>query len=127
MIIGIGCDIVNHDITKKLDWEFDTQTLRRFFSPKELALYETNKSVKFLAGRFAAKEALLKCLGTGICDGVSLTDIEILQLENGRPNIAVYGGVKEGADKMGITFWHVSITHSVGSSTAFVMAEGKIL
>lgn len=126
MIIGIGCDSVNHNITKKLDWESDTQTLQRFFTPKELALYETKKSVKFLAGRFAAKEALLKCLGTGICDGISLTDIEILQLENGRPAIEVYGGVKKDADKMGITFWHVSITHSGGSSTAFVIAEGKV-
>lgn len=126
MIIGIGCDSVNHNITKKLDWEFDSKTLQRFFSQKELALYETKKSVKFLAGRFAAKEALLKCLGTGICDGVSLTDIEILQMENGKPTIAVYGSVKEDADKIGIISWHVSITHSVGSSTAFVIAEGRI-
>jgi holo-[acyl-carrier protein] synthase len=126
MIIGIGCDSVSHNITKKLEWETDTRTLQRFFSAKELALYETKRSVKFLAGRFAAKEALLKCLGTGICDGVSLTDIEILQLDNGKPTIAVYGGVKEDADKIGITSWHISITHSVHSSTAFVVAESKL-
>ncbi len=124
MIIGIGCDSVNHNITKKLDWEFDTETLKRFFSLKELALYETKKSVKFLSGRFAAKEASLKCLGTGISDGLSLTDIEILQLENGKPIIVVHGSVREAADKMGITTWHVSITHTVDSSMAFVIAEG---
>jgi holo-[acyl-carrier protein] synthase len=126
MIIGIGCDNVNHNITKKLEWETDTRTLQRFFSAKELVLYETKKSVKFLAGRFAAKEALLKCLGTGICDGVSLTDIEILQLDNGKPTIALYGSVKEDADKVGVTSWYVSITHSVDSSTAFVVAESKL-
>lgn len=125
MIIGIGCDAVDHQITKKLKWDSDEQTLQRFFTPKELDLYAKHKTVKFLAGRFAAKEALLKCLGTGICDGLALTDIQVLQHETGQPYIEVQGEVKENADRLGVTGWHVSITHTVSHSTAFVVAAGR--
>ena len=125
MIIGIGCDIVDHQITKTLNWESDAQTLQRFFTAKELSLYSKSKAIRFLAGRFAAKEALLKSLGTGICDGLSLTEIQILQLENGSPIVQIEGAVKESADKLGVTKWHVTISHTSVSSAAFVIAEGN--
>ncbi len=127
MVIGIGCDMVNHDMTRELGWESDTGMLQRVFSQKELDLYSNHKGIKFIAGRFAAKEAVLKCLGTGMQDGISLTDIQILQFENGKPKMELEGEVKDVSCRMGISLWHISITHSMNYSLAFVIAEGDKL
>ena len=123
MIIGIGCDIVEHNTTKLLKWESDSNLLHRIFSTKELELYNIQKKTEFIAGRFAAKEAVLKCLGTGMRDGISLPDIQILRLENGKPIVKLGGDVKEISDKLGIGSWHISITHTTNYSYAFVIAE----
>jgi holo-[acyl-carrier protein] synthase len=123
MIIGIGCDIVEHQLTKQLNWEADMELLKGSFSPGELELYHTKKTTRFLSGRFAAKEAVLKCLGTGMHDGISLASIEILQNEIGKPEVKLSGEVKRISNKLGINLWHVSITHSTGHSMAFVVAE----
>jgi len=123
MIVGIGCDVVDHNITISLGWSSNPRMLQRVFSSKELDLYEVHKTDKFLSGRFAAKEAILKCLGTGMKDDIALTDIQILQTEQGGPFIGVEGEVKRIAEQMGINSWHVSITHSKDSSVAFAIAE----
>jgi holo-[acyl-carrier protein] synthase len=123
-IIGIGCDITSHEVTDRLNWNSDHKVLERIFSKKEIDLYKENDSITFLCGRFAAKEALLKSLGTGMEDGISLRDIEILKLSNGQPKIKVTGRVKEIADSLGINNWQISISHSDKSSMAFVLAEG---
>ena len=68
---------------------------------------------------------MLKCLGTGMRDGLSLTDIQILRLESGKPIIELGGEMKKLSDNLGITSWHVSITHSANCSHAFVLAEGQ--
>lgn len=122
MIIGIGCDIVEHDTTKILKWEEDISILQRIFSNNELDLYDIQKNIKFIADRFAAKEAVLKCLG-GMQDGIALNDIEILELENRCPAIKLKGTVKEISDWKSISSWHVTITHSINYSIAFVIAE----
>jgi len=123
MIIGIGSDLVEHNLTTILSWESNDKLLKRFLSLKELELYENQKNRKFLSGRFAAKEAVLKCLGTGMQDGISLTDIQILRLESDKPIIEILGEVKNISDQMGIKSWHLSITHSTNYSLALVIAE----
>ena len=123
MIIGIGCDIVEHDTTKKLKWDSKLSSQKRVFSLKEIEIYQTKRKIEFLSGRFAAKEAVLKCLGTGMQDGLALTDIHVLQLESGAPMIELCGQVKAIADTLGIIFWHISITHSATYSIAYVVAE----
>lgn len=123
MIIGIGCDIVEHNTTLHLNWGSDNSIQKRIFAPEELKIYAHENDVKFLAGRFAAKEAVLKCLGTGMQDGISLTDIQISQSENGKPIPKLYGGAKVIADKIGINSWHITITHSKAYSVAFALAE----
>lgn len=123
MIIGIGCDIVEHDRSKKLKWHSDVNLQKRIFSQKEIDIYSIHESIEFLAGRFAAKEAILKCLGTGMFDGISLTDIQINQLENGKAQVELLGQVKVISDNLGINVWHVSITHSNNCSFASVIAE----
>lgn len=123
MIIGIGCDIVEHALTEKLNWLTNIEVQQRIFSQRELELYSVNKTVKFLAGRFAAKEAILKSLGTGMEDGLLLTSIQILQTKNGKPTVTLDGEVKRISDLMQINFWHVSISHTTNYSYAFVIAE----
>jgi holo-[acyl-carrier protein] synthase len=96
---------------------------QRIFTPKELEIFEQKKDIKFLAGRFAAKEAVLKCLGTGMQDGIALTNIEILQSETEMPIIQLSDGAKEISDVKRISSWHVSISHSNKYSIAFAIAE----
>lgn len=123
MIIGIGCDIVEHNITKELKWDTNEELLLRIFSQNEMDLFIDQKTIKFISGRFAAKEAVLKCLGTGMQDGISLKEIQILKSESGKPIIELSGDVKEISNNIGVSVWHISITHSKGYSVAFVIAE----
>lgn len=123
MIIGIGCDMVDHNETELLQWETDKETLHRIFSRQELNLYHEKRTLKFLAGRFAAKEAVLKCVGTGMQDGISLRDIQITCSDFERPAIQLEGQIKKISDSLGISSWHVSITHTTNYSVAFVIAE----
>ncbi|MCL6216920.1 holo-ACP synthase [Zunongwangia pacifica] len=124
MIISIGCDLVEHKVSQKLDWEKDTNVQNRIFSLKELQLYSETKQLRFLSGRFAAKEAILKCLSIGMEDGISLTDIEILQTANGSPYINLNRKPLQLSNELGIIRWHISITHSSSFSQAFVIGEG---
>lgn len=124
MIIAIGCDLVEHKISQSMDWENNKPVQNRIFSSKELELYNLKGQLKFLSGRFAAKEAILKCLSTGMEDGISLTDIEILQTEIGKPFIILSGKLQQLSKDLGVKKWHISITHSPTFSQAFVIAEG---
>lgn len=123
MIIGIGCDIVEHNEIINLNWGPDIAIQKRIFTKKELEIYSRKKEITFLAGRFAAKEAVLKCLGTGMQDGIALTDIQVLQSKSGKPLIELFDETKRIADKIQVNFWHLSITHSTNHSIAFVIAE----
>lgn len=120
MIYNIGCDIVEHKKSRELDWEVSPPVLQRIFSNEEL---EISSTIAFLSGRFAGKEAILKCLGMGMQDGIALTDIQILQSDLGSPVINLSGYVKKIADEIGITSWSISISHSDQYSIAFVISE----
>lgn len=123
MIIGIGCDIAEFSIADKLKWKSEEKIRARVFSPKELLQYDKHNRLSYLTGRFAAKEAVLKCLGTGMRDGLSMKNIEIIQLENGKPIIKLKGEVSKLSFDLGIKNWFVSISHSSQSSMAYVIAE----
>ena len=123
MIIGIGCDIVEHEMSKALNWESNPSSLARIFSKPEIDNCPSEVQLRFLSGRFAAKEAVLKCLGIGMQDGISFTDIEILKLVTGKPQVALMGQVKKVSEGLGINFWHISITHTENMSFAVVIAE----
>jgi holo-[acyl-carrier protein] synthase len=124
MIIAIGCDIVEHQMMSQLGWDTNSKILERVLSPNEIELCELNQKVRFIAGRFAIKEAVLKCLGTGMQDGIALTDIQILKNEAGKPILEIDGEVKTIADRLGIRSWHICITHSNNYSFGFAIAEG---
>lgn len=124
MIISIGCDLVEHKVSQEMDWENNIHIQNRIFSQKELEIYSLKKQLKFLSGRFAAKEAVLKCLSIGMKDGISLTDIEILQSNDGKPSINLLGNILLLSKEIGVKKWHISITHSSNFSQSFVIAEG---
>ena len=91
------------------------------FTPAELEY--CGKRAESLAGRFAAKEAVSKALGTGIGD-VSWKEIEILGDEQNAPTLTLYGMAEQKARELGLTTWSVSISHSQSHSVAFVVAIG---
>ena len=125
MIISVGCDVMEHQTIKDLDWETDKDVRERIFSMSELGIYDQVKELRFLAGRFAVKEAIVKCLQCGMIDGISLTDIQTLQATNGQPLLQLTGEAKNVADRMNINNWHISITHSSNYTIAFVVAENR--
>ena len=77
---------------------------------------------RYYAGRFAAKEAVGKALGTGFSDEVSVHGIEIIRLPTGAPMVNVTDGVRRVADTLGISHWFISISYSGGLAIASVIA-----
>jgi holo-[acyl-carrier protein] synthase len=95
--------------------------LERIFTPAELEY--CGKRAESLAGRWAAKEAVAKALGTGIGD-VSWQEIEILGDDQKAPRLTLHGNAEKKAKELGLTNWSVSISHSQSHSVAFVVAIG---
>lgn len=77
----------------------------------------------YVAGRFAAKEAAVKALGTGFSEGVRLTDVEILSLESGKPELFLHGEAAVIARRLGVHAAHVSISHERDVAGAVVILE----
>ena len=91
---------------------FGQRFLNRVFTPAELEYCQGRKrEIEHLAGRFAAKEAVLKVLGTGWQKGTNWTDIEIRNDPLGRPNVSLGGRSREIADQIGLSEVLVSISH----------------
>ncbi len=91
----------------------------RIYTPAELARY-SHKPLS-LAARFAAKEAVMKALGTGI-RGVGWKDIEVLPDRRGKPTLTLYGRARARAELLNITVWEISLTHSRETAIASVVA-----
>lgn len=121
-IIGHGVDIVDTARIARLLDEHGQRFLTRCYTADELAYCDANptRRVEHLAGRFAAKEAVLKVLGTGWSGGIAWTDAEIVREDSGRPAVLLHGRCATVAAELGITDWWISIshikTHSVASA-----------
>ncbi len=101
----------------------------RVFTLAELTAAEAKSSksanrIIHLAGRFAAKEAVMKALGTGWGQGVGFTDIEILALPTGVPAVTLQGDALTHAIRQGIQSWLLSISHTDTHATASAIALG---
>ncbi len=124
-IIGHGIDLVEIErIRSALERHGDRFAKRLFTEGEQAQAGDGPLRVQFLAGRFAAKEAVMKALGTGWARGVSWTDIDIRRLPSGRPEILLRGRCKEIADGLGVARWEISITHTGGHAAASVVAAG---
>ncbi len=120
-MISIGIDLV--EIKKFAPLLSMGNFLERCFCPSEITQFRESNQITYLAGRFAAKEAVLKALGTGLIDGLSFTDIEIIQLSSGAPEIRLVDKASELAHKLGIKKWFITISHTESYATAVVVGE----
>ena len=99
--------------------------LSRVYTDEErrVAASAGRAAAQFFAGRFAAKEAVLKALGTGYAKGLAFHEVEVLRGEDGAPRIALHGEAKARAAALGITKILVSITHDRTDAHAVAVAE----
>ncbi len=124
MIAGIGVDLATVSRIASTHKRFAGRFARRFLHEKELEAYEAHQhKERFLAKRFAVKEAAVKALGTGERNGVLLKDFYIEHDELGKPLLRVSGKARVLSEAMGITSLWVSLSDEGDTVAAFVVLE----
>ena len=124
MIVGLGVDISEVDRIREAINRHGDRFLKRVFTPAEIAYcnLHRNRAERF-AGRFAAKEAAMKALGTGWSQGVRWVDIEVVRALSGKPSLALHGAARRIGDRLGMRSASLSITHSGNTAFAQVIFE----
>ena len=124
MIIGLGVDIAEVGRVKGAIERHGETFLRRLYTPAEREYCERfkNKYERY-AGRFAAKEAAMKALGTGWSRGVRWVDVEVVRQKGGRPTVKLHGEAGKIADALGVKNIALSITHTADEAFAQVIFE----
>lgn len=119
VIVGLGTDIVEVDrIGQMIERHGDT-FLRRIFTAAEIEYCQQRKhSAEPFAGRWAAKEAVMKVLGTGFVQGTHFQEIEVVSEKSGRPIIVLHGSTANVAADLGITEIFITISHCREYATA---------
>lgn len=126
MIVGLGTDIVEVERIAKMIADHGDHFLERVFTSGEIAHCQNRKdSAPHYAGRWAAKEAVMKVLGTGFTNEVGWTDIEVVTQPSGQPIIVLHGTTREVADRLGIAQVMVSISHTKNYATATAIGVSK--
>jgi holo-[acyl-carrier protein] synthase len=122
-IIAHGIDLVDFDRIEQMLNRHEQRFLERVFTARELADADKVKNrVEKLAGRFAAKEAVMKLIGTGWRDGIAWTDIEVVNNALGQPEVNITGRVRQIADEKHIEQITLSITHTGNFAIASAVA-----
>jgi len=124
MIVAVGVDSVAIARIHRLWQQGGERFLARVFTEHErdYCIGRAN-TAESLAARFCAKEAVMKCLGTGWGDGVGFLQIEVVRDGAGAVTLAVTGRAAAAARQRRIRTFHVSLTHTADTATAFVIAE----
>jgi len=122
MIIGVGIDVVPVERFAEALRRTPALAARLFTPDEQLTDTGGRRTAESLAARFAAKEALAKALGAP--GGMLWTDAEVITDPYGRPHLEVRGTVAARAKELGVTHWHVSLSHDGGIASATVIAEG---
>ncbi len=124
MITGTGVDIIELERMRNMESRYGLRFLRKVFTDSEISYCQSKlKSWQHFAGRFAVKEAVLKCLGTGIQDGIGWKDVEVSNDVLGAPSAKLTGGAEERAAELGVKKIHISISHGDSSAIAQAIAE----
>jgi holo-[acyl-carrier protein] synthase len=124
MIVGLGVDIAEVDRIAAAIERHGRAFLKRVFTPAEIAYCERhrNRAERF-AGRFAAKEAAMKALGTGWTQGVRWVDVEVVREPSGKPTLKLSGASRAIADRLGVKNIALTITHTGNTALAQVIFE----
>jgi holo-[acyl-carrier protein] synthase len=123
---GIGVDLAQIPRMRRVLERWDERFLRRVFTEEEIAYCRARRDpVPHLAARFAAKEAVLKALGTGLRMGVSWREIEVRRARGQPPTVVLSGRCRALADKLGAERVLVSLTHDGDYALAQVLLVGR--
>lgn len=123
MVFGIGTDIVELARIEKTYNRFGKHFVERLLMPEENTLFYKNKNpIRFLAMRFAAKESIVKSMGTGFSDGIWIRDIGIINKDSGKPIVVYSSRGDQMRQKLGISEIHISLTDEAGLVLAFSVA-----
>ena len=122
-LIGHGIEIVETTRIQELVEQSGKQFEMEYFTATERSTPALGaKRIEYLAGRFAAKEAILKALGIAKNQDISWLDIEIQRLKSGEPSVALHGKCQDIAEQLGVTNWLLSISHTSSYAAASAIA-----
>jgi len=115
VIFGIGTDVLEVARVERVHQRFGEHFVRRLLLPEELAqLAGTRRPVRFLAMRFAAKEAIVKAMGTGFAHGVWIRDVGVVQNRWGKPEVVYSARGLRMCERLGIGAGHITLTDEAG-------------
>ena len=124
MIFGTGLDIIEIDRIKNSIEKYSPKFEKRVFTSSEINYCESQGDpAKHFAARFAVKEAVSKCLGTGITGALGFQDMEIIHEDTGKPVLNMIGKGKELFQKLKLKSIHISISHDSTYAIAHAIAE----
>jgi holo-[acyl-carrier protein] synthase len=125
-ILGIGTDIIECVRIARMIERYGELFLSRVYTDREIRYCQSRRqAVQHFAGRWAAKEAVLKAIGTGWARGISWRDIEVRNHHSGEPHVAVRGGAKDVTQRLQIADIHLSISHCRAYAIAYAIAVGR--
>ncbi|MFQ5848432.1 MAG: holo-ACP synthase [Candidatus Methylomirabilales bacterium] len=123
MIVAVGTDVVSIPRVRGILARYRDRLSRRFYTPEERAEGEMRPlPEEHFASRFAAKEAVLKALGTGWGAGIGWREIEVVGPRGKPPEVRLTGRARHVAAEMGIRRLHLSLSHDGDYAVAFVIA-----
>ena len=124
MIVGTGVDLAEVARIRQAIERYGRRFVERVFTPAEIAYVEhkANRYERY-AGRFAAKEAGMKAIGTGWKRGVRWQDFEVANLPSGQPTLRLHGEAARIAERLGVKSIALSLTHTAELGMAHVILE----
>lgn len=124
-IIGVGTDIVEIDRVKLAVERSGSRFLERVYTSAEIAFCEARRDrYACYAARFAAKEAVLKAIGSGLT-GCRWVEVEVSRSQGWPPEVLLHGAAAALADERGIGSFHLTLSHSRNYAVAFAVAAGQ--
>ena len=124
MIFGIGTDVVQVERVERTYKRFGEHFVDRLLLDRERALFARTKNpVRFLSMRFAAKEAVVKAMGTGFSNGMWIRDVGTVPNELGRPEVIFSPRGQKMCERLGIGAGYLSLTDEAGLIVAFAVLE----
>lgn len=125
-VIGIGTDITEIDRIAQMVERHAQYFLDRVYTPGEQSYCGHGAAAaERYAARWAAKEAVLKALGTGWAVGIAWTDVEVIKLPSGAVSVVLTGGAAQRAKELGITEVLLTLSHGKNHAVAFALAQGE--